>query len=290
MAVFNPVFPVFESPTRSPIVTDLGGGRAPQLPARLVESPTRSPIVTDLGGGGRAPQLPRREPSPLVEAVRVKPEIRREPDVVVQKIQRGEKMLTSMFLAPENGGPLPFVHGRIGAAIGGFFSGGPAGAIAGALTGGGGGSRASVGADRGAGLGGRSCPPGTSVDNSGRCATVGLRGELQRFLPRGETGFVGDVFGEAVMGAFGIPAVVPAQVGTIQRKDGSVGPILRCPNKTVLGADNLCYMKGSVGRFRKWPRGTRPFLTGGDVKCLRRANTLRRSKGSKRLLRELGMG
>jgi len=187
-----------------------------------------------------------------------------------------------------NGTANGFVHSRIIGGITGLLSGGPIGALSGFLEGGGGGGGEFTGSNRGGGYGGSSCPPGTEVDLRGQCVTVGLRGRVSRFVPGGSAGQLTEDFGTAVVGAFGMPAMVPAQVGVIQRRDGTTGPILRCPRKTVLGADNLCYM--APGRFRKWPRGTRPFLTGGDVKCLRRANTLRRSKGSKRLLRELGMG
>ena len=110
-------------------------------------------------------------------------------------------------------------------------------------------------------------------------------------IPGGDTGFE-DGFGEAVIGGFGRPALVPRVVGTIERRDGSVGQILRCPPGAVLAIDNLCYTKGTKGLAanRKWPPGTRPFLTGGEVKCLRRADTLRNSKANRKLLKGLGMG
>lgn len=121
---------------------------------------------------------------------------------------------------------------------------------------------------------------------------TGIGGALQRALPGGATGTAADIVGDAVLGSFGVPALVPAVVGSITKRDGSTGPILRCPPRMVLAVDNLCYMKGTRGlaAFRKWRPGTKPFLTGGDVKCLRRANTLRKGKSSKKLLRELGMG
>lgn len=140
--------------------------------------------------------------------------------------------------------------------------------------------------------GARRCPQGSRANRQGICEKVGAVAAIQRFVPGGQTGTIADEFGEAVIGAFGIPALVPQQVGTIERKDGSVGPILRCPTGAVLATDNLCYTKGTRGlaQNRKWRPGTRPFLTGGDVRCLRRANSLRSSKGSKKLLKELGMG
>jgi hypothetical protein len=157
-----------------------------------------------------------------------------------------------------------------------------------------GGNRAEGLGVNGGGQGGArpGCPPGTTLNRSGQCQRAGAVAAVQAFVPGGQTGTIADDFGEAVIGAFGIPALVPKQVGTIERKDGSIGPILRCPTGAVLATDNLCYTKGTRGlaQNRKWRPGTRPFLTGGDVRCLRRANSLRSSKGSKKLLKELGMG
>ena len=187
----------------------------------------------------------------------------------------------------------PFVHRRIGAAIGGFVTGGAVGAVTGFIGGGAAPAPVFTGADRGQGLGGVSCPPGAVGNtNTGVCETPGFLGTAQRFVPGGATGTIADAFGEAVMGSFGIPVLVPAQVGTISRRDGSVGPILRCPPGMVLAVDNLCYSKGTRGlaSFRKWKPGTRPFLTGGEVRVLRRAETLRRGKSTKKTLKALGLG
>jgi len=192
--------------------------------------------------------------------------------------------------APPGAEPVEFVHKIIIGAI--------AGGIRGAIGGGGGAPRPpevrappGLGGDPGAGLG-IVAPPQTSCrwpmrrdPQTGLCKTfIGTQPGID---PVGSGGP-----GEAVSGGFNMPAFVPDVVGTITRIDGSSGPILRCPRGTVLATDDLCYAKGTKGlaAHRKWPMGTRPFLSGGDVKCLRRANTLRRSKGSRKLLRELGMG
>lgn len=191
-----------------------------------------------------------------------------------------------------------FVHHRIGAAIGAAVGGGGLTGAIGGFINPGGGSGATPPGDAGLGFANTAaasgqCAPGYFRDQrTGQCERPGVVGTLQRIIPGGQTGTQVDVQGDAVVGSFNLPGVLPAQVGTIERKDGVVNPILRCPSKYVLGIDNVCYVKGTPGlsKFRKWPPGTRPFLTGGDVRCLRRANTLRRSKGSKKLLRELGMG
>jgi len=200
------------------------------------------------------------------------------------------------FLHAEELGACSFVHKRIIGAVGGFFSGGPTGAVSGFLTP----TRGqpdpraqNLGLPTPMSVGRTGCSEGFRTDpRTGQCVRTGVVGAVQRVVPGGQTGTMADVFGEAVVGAFGMPALVPAQVGSIDRQDGTVGPILKCPPRMVLGVDNLCYTKGTRGlaAFRKWKPGTRPFLTGGDVKVLRRANTLRSSKASKKLLKELGVG
>jgi len=137
------------------------------------------------------------------------------------------------------------------------------------------GAAAFSGSDPGAGLG---------APRSGPLAAV------QRFLPGGATGRF--EMGEVVMGAFGLPAAVPAQVGSITRNDGSVGPILRCIAGMVLAKDNLCYPKGVKGlaAFRKWKPLAGGFLPRKDVRCLRRAIAIKKSKTNRAMLRELGLG
>jgi len=148
------------------------------------------------------------------------------------------------------------------------------------------------GANRGGGLGSPStgiptqaftgCSPGFERNPQGVCIQSGFVGAVERFLPGGQSGTQADVFGQAVVGAMGIPALVPAQHQHLTS---------HCPPGSILGRDNLCYRKGSIPpNFRKWRPGPKPFLTGGEVKCLRKADRLRKSKGSKRLLRQLGMG
>jgi len=98
--------------------------------------------------------------------------------------------------------------------------------------------------------------------------------------------------GAAVRGGFNMPAFVPGVVGNITRRDGTTGPILRCPRGTVLATDNLCYAKGIRGlaAHRKWKPGPRPFLPPKDIQCLRRAVAIRKNKDNRRMFRELGLG
>lgn len=111
-----------------------------------------------------------------------------------------------------------------------------------------------------------SCPTGYRLDSNGRCVQEGLGGTIARTLPGGNTGVLGQG-GQAVIGAFGTPGMLPAQVGVINNR-----PILRCPRAMVLGADDVCYAKGSLPRqFRKWKPATRPAVSGGDVRAIRQA-------------------
>jgi len=92
-----------------------------------------------------------------------------------------------------------------------------------------------------------------------------------------------DIFGEAVIGAFGMAALVPAVVGEINGR-----PIRRCPRGAVLGKfDNLCYQKGSISnKNRKWPAAKRPPVSVGDGVCITRAKA---AKGRvKRLAKNVG--
>jgi hypothetical protein len=77
-----------------------------------------------------------------------------------------------------------------------------------------------------------------------------------------------DPYGDAVMGAFGVPALAPAQLTTVRR---------RCPKGAVLGRDNLCYMKGTIPpKYRKWRPQPKPVVSRADQRAIRRANATRK--------------
>lgn len=123
------------------------------------------------------------------------------------------------------------------------------------------------------------CPEGF-VFRNGRCEVAGIRGTIERTLPGGSTGFLPMTVEtpQATIGAFGLPAALPAQVGTIRRSDGTQGPILRCSPGMVLGKDDLCYPKqvlGRRGRFRKYPAPQRPPITAADAAAIRKAASAR---------------
>lgn len=117
------------------------------------------------------------------------------------------------------------------------------------------------------------CPTGFKL-KSGKCVREGVVGTIERILPGGDTGTLADRTGESTVGAFGLPALFPAQVGTITRNDGGVSPILRCRPGFVLGTDDLCYPKAILSgrsKFRKHKRSVRPPITRADMAAINRA-------------------
>lgn len=181
-----------------------------------------------------------------------------------------------------------FVHkriiGAIGGAVKGFARGGPIGALGGGISGftrRGGLTSTPVSTFAPAG-----CPPGFIRDpRTFECTPLRTTGRpipgqaLERLLPFGRTGEFG--FGDAVLGQFGA-ALEPGL------RDMST---LVCPRGTVLGVDNLCYNKRDLKNSeRKWPRGTRPLLTGGDMRAIRIASrAANKLQAKQKQLREMGM-
>jgi hypothetical protein len=192
-----------------------------------------------------------------------------------QSILPAQRRTTQTVMAPA---PSSDITGAILGGIGGLITGGPGGIIPGAIGGylgtgtGSGESPSSPGVTHaGTGALTSGCPTGYEWDGT-RCVQSGLGGTVARILPGGSTGALpqGNGYGQAVMGAFGVPALQPAQVGSTL-----YGPILRCPPGAVLGKDNLCYMKGSItNKQRKWPKPPRPLLSAGDMKTLRKVKSL----------------
>ena len=193
-----------------------------------------------------------------------------------------------------------FVHkrifGAIGGAVGGLLGGGPLGAIGGAISGFT--KRAAPvttqpfptttvfpGSGRGFSPFGAQCATGFTRDSSGNCVPLrgapvpGVLGEIQRFLPFGQTGRT--EFGAAVMGQFGA-ALEPGF------RDTSTAV---CPPGTVLGMDRLCYNKGDIkNKERAWPRGRKPLLTGGEMRCISiAAGAAKRLERKTKQLQSLGM-
>lgn len=105
------------------------------------------------------------------------------------------------------------------------------------------------------------CPDG-SIRIGNRCVAPG------DLFPGGDPGTF-PAGGQAVIGAFGRPAISPVRESRVYH---------RCPPGMRLGKDNLCYSPGTLpkrSKFRKWRPPTAPKLTGGDMKALRRAARLK---------------
>ena len=129
------------------------------------------------------------------------------------------------------------------------------------------------------------CPPGFTRDQGGNCvplrqpSTGGIFAPIQQLLPGGATGRT--EFGAAVMGQFGA-ALEPGF------RDSSTAV---CPPGTVLGIDRLCYNKGDIkNKERAWPRGRKPLLTGGEMRCISiAAGAAKRLERKTKQLQSLGM-
>jgi len=134
------------------------------------------------------------------------------------------------------------------------------------------------------------CCPGIQwvLSTNGMCRNV-LTGATQPQVPcdggGGTTGGGGGgVFeggGAAVMGQYG--AALHPSVASVRTLD--------CLPGMVLGTDELCYNKRDLtNKERKWPRGRRPLLTGGDRNAITQAARAARAiQRTEKQLRKLGM-
>jgi len=235
-----------------------------------------------LGGGERTRPLARPVAGPGTRDIVLRAPTSRRPTVGV-----------GPSLADERA----FVHKRIFGGIKGFLSGGPVGAAAGFVSGGGKAptvSRPSVFRrplvpTRAAAM----CPPGFFETPAGGCQPVaapalvervpGIRGAIERFIPGGATGFQvdGQEFGEAQMGRFGA-GLEPAIRSTSTRV---------CPRGAVLAVDGLCYNRRDIRNSeRAWPRGRRPLLTGGEMRCINVASSAaKKLQRKQKQLEQLGL-
>ena len=189
--------------------------------------------------------------------------------------------------------PLNFVHKRIGRAALGLFTGGPVAALG-----------AFIVDPRAGGPPPTQCPGIGSIRlPDGRCINLGDLGpggapaitpgkvvdfvEVHELTGRKHTHFVGDpvtgtdlvtttpgAAGAAVIGMFGMAAMEPAIVGSIQDHHGNLNPVRRCMRGTVLGHDDLCYHK-IPNNLRKWPKKARAPFSAADAKVVRKAAAAR---------------
>ena len=178
-----------------------------------------------------------------------------------------------------------FIHKRIIGAVGGFLGSGPIGAVAGFLGGADGRSAVPETTVFPGSRGFARCATGFFMNTQGQCVPLvqekksGIREFFRRSIPGGETGRT--EFGAAVMGQFGA-ALEPG----FRESSTAV-----CPPGTVLGIDRLCYNKGDLkNKERAWPRGRKPLLTGGEMRCISiAAGAAKRLERKQKQLQKLGM-
>lgn len=177
------------------------------------------------------------------------------------------------------GSILPPAPATLGGGGGGGGGGGLTGAICGllpanlqAICEAAGGAILGGGNGGGAGLAPQQCPEGT-IRVGDQCLAPGDA------FPGGDP-FITEAGGNAVQGAFGLPAITPVREQRVHRN---------CPDGMVLGKDNLCYPKAILSRrskFRKWRQPRRPLFTAGDLNAIRRAERLKGK--AKKIGKDLG--
>lgn len=150
-----------------------------------------------------------------------------------------------------------FVHKRLLGAAVGLVTGGPTAAVAGF-------ARSTTPSRRGfrpsQSFAQPTCPRGQRRASNGLCVRD-VKLTIQGLLPGGATGFE-RMAGNAVMGRYGA-ALEPIE---------EARSVSTCLPGMVLGDDGLCYdRKAITNRERRYPKGTAPLLTGGDMSCIRKA-------------------
>lgn len=120
------------------------------------------------------------------------------------------------------------------------------------------------------------CPPGT----------IRIPGTLQCVSP-------GDMWpggAPGVVPTSPAPMTAPGMLGAVQPQ-ATQQRRLRCPRGYVLGADELCYHRSAISnKQRKWPKGRKPLLTGGDLNAISRAaRAAGRMKTQQKRLQKLGL-
>jgi len=228
--------------------------------------------VLDLEGGERTPRPVAKRIAPIPTVTRAPTSRRPVSEGVVAA------------LGDERG----FVHKRIFRGIKGFIGGGPIGAIGGFLAPG----RPEVVP------GATGCPQGF-VNILGQCRPSAALSQpiFSPTIPGVPSGLFPDggrdgardqitLGGDAELGRFGA-GVNPAFFSSQTR---------RCPRGMVLGApeadgESLCYNKRDLSnKERMWPRGRRPLLTGGDMRCISVASSAaKKLQRKQKQLEELGM-
>jgi len=210
------------------------------------------------------------------------------PPVIERGLVPSPRRPLSEGVGPAVGDERGFIHRK-----GSFFRR-IAGKVAGSVPVVGGIAQELIGAIPGAG-GQAGCPPGFFRIGAGDCRPLsGIFGrprpstQFERptpapFVPIAETtGFPGGaVQGDPVMGRFGA-GFEPDLFATTTR---------RCGRGAVLGLDGICYNRRDLRNSERfWPRGRRPLLTGGEMRCISVASSAAKKLQKKqKQLTELGL-
>jgi hypothetical protein len=193
-----------------------------------------------------------------------------------------------------------FVHRRIIGGVTGFVTGGPLAAVSGF-------ARPSPSAAPTADSSG-ACPPGMRNTRGrapgGPCVPAMPAVAAASFAPPTAclplqrknpiTGacewFVGEQPGREP-GGVGGGEVVMGQYGAAETPDVTAVTTLNCRPGMILGKDNLCYNKRDLTNTeRKWARGRRPLLTGGDRNAITRAARAAKAiQRTEKQLQKMGM-
>ncbi len=243
-------------------------------------------------GGGERTRPPVQRPTPTGLAT-FRPPTARRPVVAV---------------GPPPGDERGFVHKRLFGAVKGFVSGGPLGAVGGFL------SRTrppvpTVVPQRQGGLAGvvgrgrqlvvrADVVPRSLIPTSAVGCPAGFVSILGRCIPTSPISAISDptaigaaqaqdfdgraaFVGDPVMGRYGA-GFEPDVFSTTTR---------RCGRGAVLGLDGICYNRRDLRNSERfWPRGRRPLLTGGEMRCISVASSAAKKLQKKqKQLTELGL-
>ena len=192
---------------------------------------------------------------------------------------------------PPLGDSRGFVHKRNIGGIGGFLTGGPGGAIAGFLRGG---KKAPAQTVPQRAL----CPPGMFETPAGGCqaavaAPVAL--PLQIIQPPVHVG--GGAGPDPRMDLLTTGTAAAANGARGPGRPGGFAPDVReqfyrdCGPGAVLAKDGLCYNRRDLrNNERKWPRGRRPLLTGGEMRAISTASSAaKKLQRKQKQLQSMGM-
>jgi len=216
-----------------------------------------------------------RAPTPHRPVVGVGPRLGDERGFVHKRIFRGIKGAVGGIL----GGP----GGVIGGAVGGFLT--PSVTRLPALPAG--------------------CPPGFSMTTQGCLPTQTTEGRRLRGEPVVPGGRRFDPLGVIKARASELFPGAPQELeprGEAMVTGRSFGPggfepeffattTRRCPRGAVLAVDGLCYNRRDLRNTeRMWPRGRRPLLTGGEMRCISVASSAaKKLQRKQKQLQQLGL-